>query len=814
MKQEFFGHQKQRFSIRKYSFGAASVLLGSLLLFGNKTAMADDMSHCCCACSMKNHMVTEISHTSPIDQPVENTNSVVENPALEEVTQAGELNKVNSAQSADNALTSSVEITTNRLTPEKSPEINTDTAVESVEPKVMESEVETQPVVVEEIVKPSLPDKGTYTFKENTEVKNEAKVSAPMQFYYPKGDKVNYDKVLVNDGHQWLSYISFNGMRRYADLGKVETKVVAPKSETKPTVQTTPKVEAQPVVKETVKPSLPDKGTYTFKENTEVKNEAKVSAPMQFYYPKGDKVNYDKVLVNDGHQWLSYISFNGMRRYAALGKVETKVVAPKSETKPTVQPTPKAKTQPVALTLAPQGTYTFKENTEVKNEAKVSASTQFYYPKGDKVNYDKVLVNDGHQWLSYISFNGMRRYADLGKVETKVVAPKSETKPTVQTTPKAEAQPVVKETVKLSIPAQGTYRFEKTAAVKNEARVAATTQFHFDKGESVNYDKVLTNDNHNWISYISYSGTRRYVDLGQVVTREVTKGDSSSQGKEIDSSAISPISKPTEVKLTGNIHVENQSEKGFDIVISDISTPKKLSEILVPTWTTQDGQDDLQWYKATEEATGRYKVSVNISNHKNKAGEYNIHLYYRQNDGQLTFVTKTTTEVKAAVSTANKEVTYKGSYYSIQGKYDEIVIANKKYPLASTYNPGENPKAREAFIRLRNDMINQGFNVGKTYSGFRSYEIQKSLYQTYANSDGSAAADRYSARAGHSEHQTGLAYDFTDKSGRLLEDKAAADWLQQNAHKYGFVVRYLPGKEAVTGYMERTMACEIYRKRS
>ena len=98
-------------------------------------------------------------------------------------------------------------------------------------------------------------------------------------------------------------------------------------------------------------------------------------------------------------------------------------------------------------------------------------------------------------------------------------------------------------------------------------------------------------------------------------------------------------------------------------------------------------------------------------------------------------------------------------------------------------------------------MINQGFNVGHAYSGFRSYDTQKTLYQNYANRDGYAAADRYSARAGYSEHQTGLAYDLTDRSGNLLEDKTATDWLNNNAYKYGFVVRYQPGKESVTGYM-------------
>ncbi len=102
----------------------------------------------------------------------------------------------------------------------------------------------------------------------------------------------------------------------------------------------------------------------------------------------------------------------------------------------------------------------------------------------------------------------------------------------------------------------------------------------------------------------------------------------------------------------------------------------------------------------------------------------------------------------------------------------------------------KNPTAKAAFVRLRDDMINQGLNVGRSYSGFRSYDYQKTLYDNYVSRDGQAAADRYSARPGYSEHQTGLVFDLTDKSGNLLEDSRASQWLKDNAHNYGFIVRF------------------------
>ena len=152
-------------------------------------------------------------------------------------------------------------------------------------------------------------------------------------------------------------------------------------------------------------------------------------------------------------------------------------------------------------------------------------------------------------------------------------------------------------------------------------------------------------------------------------------------------------------------------------------------------------------------------------------------------------------------SDSNTKVTNKGLYYSVQGKYDEILVVNKHYPLSKDYNPGENPTAKAAFLKLIAQMQKEGYAVSDNYSGFRSYATQAQLYQSYVNREGQAAADRYSARPGYSEHQTGLAFDVIGTNGHLVEDESAAQWLLDHAADYGFVVRYLKGKESVTGYM-------------
>lgn len=135
-----------------------------------------------------------------------------------------------------------------------------------------------------------------------------------------------------------------------------------------------------------------------------------------------------------------------------------------------------------------------------------------------------------------------------------------------------------------------------------------------------------------------------------------------------------------------------------------------------------------------------------------------------------------------------------------------VLIANKKYPLPSTYDKGEDPAARAAFEKMATGAKSEGFEL-VAFSGYRSYEYQTTLYDRYVSRDGKEAADRYSARPGHSEHQTGLAFDIGEKGREDLwltsefGETAAGKWLKENAYKYGFILRYPKGKEEITGFM-------------
>ena len=95
--------------------------------------------------------------------------------------------------------------------------------------------------------------------------------------------------------------------------------------------------------------------------------------------------------------------------------------------------------------------------------------------------------------------------------------------------------------------------------------------------------------------------------------------------------------------LSGTITIANNNpeNRNFDVIVSGVSSPYGVREVKVPTWSSINGQDDIIWYTATKQANGTYKLPLKASDHKGLLGEYNIHLYYVQNDGQLVGVTGT-----------------------------------------------------------------------------------------------------------------------------------------------------------------------------
>lgn len=164
---------------------------------------------------------------------------------------------------------------------------------------------------------------------------------------------------------------------------------------------------------------------------------------------------------------------------------------------------------------------------------------------------------------------------------------------------------------------------------------------------------------------------------------------------------------------------------------------------------------------------------------------------------------ETETDPPASSSTPAPTPEYTGSHKKevIDGitYFDGVMIANKTYTLPRSYNPGVQPEAMDAFYDMQAAAASEGISLW-ILSSYRSYDDQEVIYNRYVSQDGRDAADTYSSRPGHSDHQTGYTFDLNSLEQDFQYDPAG-QWLDKNCYKYGFIIRYPKGKDSSTGYM-------------
>lgn len=165
----------------------------------------------------------------------------------------------------------------------------------------------------------------------------------------------------------------------------------------------------------------------------------------------------------------------------------------------------------------------------------------------------------------------------------------------------------------------------------------------------------------------------------------------------------------------------------------------------------------------------------------------------------------------------NLDFKFYSKIFQITAPGDVLVLCNKYNQLPSDFVPSTlvnvpreyhkddgrtyllQKTALDAFIEMAEAAKADGV-VLIIASAYRSFSYQKTLYNNYAARDGVSKADRYSARAGHSEHQTGLAFDL-NPIAQSFENTDEFTWMSNNAYRYGFILRYKKGYEMETGYM-------------
>lgn len=305
---------------------------------------------------------------------------------------------------------------------------------------------------------------------------------------------------------------------------------------------------------------------------------------------------------------------------------------------------------------------------------------------------------------------------------------------------------------------------------------------------------------------VSASSSEAMSEASSETVPEASAEDTAETTAETESSTSLPITEESEA-------VSETSAESVYETYSEITETEAMTEAETEAQTEETSSDcsvesiSLTFYEVTL-TTGEHKmpiVSMSPENAPDKseiwtssdesvASVDSLGNITAKSAGKCTITVASAAcpEVTAQVSVTVEEAP--GLTY-IKG----ILIANKTYSLPPDYNPGVSPEAQAAFDEMQSAAAKEGLNIYIS-SAFRSYEYQSGLYDRYVSRSGKAEADRYSARPGHSEHQTGLAFDL-NTIDISFADTEEYEWLKENCADYGFIIRYPEDGEEITGYM-------------
>ena len=272
-------------------------------------------------------------------------------------------------------------------------------------------------------------------------------------------------------------------------------------------------------------------------------------------------------------------------------------------------------------------------------------------------------------------------------------------------------------------------------------------------------------------------------------------------------------------KPVGTISVVNNNKDTgtFDVIISDVYSPKGVRTVQVPIWSEKDGQDDIRWYEATRQANGTYTVNVQATNHKNSTGLYNIHLYYILNDGSQVGVGGTTTTVEFR-NAKTKTQTYITNVNSEAGSYTVVVdqapqgrqIKNIRVAVWSESNQGNlswyNTAPTGTHTEINVSTVNHknlignytthvyvdyvdntvdGFNLGETALAPRNRRVEPQT--TYYSQRYPRWASKWYGVSNMDQSgcvPTSLAMTFTDILGTVIAPTTVADYLYYNTNSF------------------------------
>lgn len=284
--------------------------------------------------------------------------------------------------------------------------------------------------------------------------------------------------------------------------------------------------------------------------------------------------------------------------------------------------------------------------------------------------------------------------------------------------------------------------------------------------------------------------------------KEIINGTITNKDDIVDTSTLG------EKELELLIKNKNDEDEKFDFQIEVIDTtkPKIEAKKEIISYIGKD-VNLLDGVTVTDNSKEEIKAKVVGEYNTDKAGEYKLKYEAMDssgNKGEYDFILNIVSDPNNRTFTTSKG--FSGKVVNGVTYIDGVLIANKTYGLPSNYGSGLTAETKNAFSKME-----AAFNSEKEESnrwlwissGYRSYWDQKSIYNNYVSRDGQANADTYSARPGHSEHQTGLAFDLNtidDSFSNTYEGK----WVHDNCYRFGLILRYPKGKENITGYIHES----------
>ena len=281
--------------------------------------------------------------------------------------------------------------------------------------------------------------------------------------------------------------------------------------------------------------------------------------------------------------------------------------------------------------------------------------------------------------------------------------------------------------------------------------------------------------------------------------------------KEIVNGTITNFDELVDTSILGEKEIElliknkqDENEKyAFQIEVVDTKKPEIEAKKEITSYIGKD-VNLLDGVKVIDNSKEEIKAKVVGDYDVNKTGEYKLKyeaVDSSGNKGEYDFILNIISDPNNRTFTTSKG--YSGKVVNGVTYIDGVLIANKTYGLPSDYGSGLTSETKNAFNNMGATFNKEKEESGRWLwiaSGYRSYWDQKSIYNNYVSRDGQANADTYSARPGHSEHQTGLAFDLNtidDSFSNTYEGK----WVHDNCYRFGLILRYPKGKESITGYI-------------